>query len=148
MFHVLSFLWPFKGMQGSHSKLNVSGVFVKEQLRHAYVPLLGSATLSSGFLTRLRVHTLLRETSPALTACFHWDHLLATRLWAADARNYRALGRKQGYLCWFDEINCGSENLSPSFPAWYLQFGMATPHLRAVLLFMWCCNIWEIPRDT
>lgn len=67
-------------MQGSHSKLNVSGVFVKEQLRHAYVPLLGSATLSSGFLTRLRVHTLLRETSPALTACFHWDHLLATRL--------------------------------------------------------------------
>lgn len=67
-------------MRGSHSKLNVSGVFVKEQLRHAYVHLLGSAMLSAGFLRRLRVHTLLRETSLALTACFHWDHLLATRL--------------------------------------------------------------------
>lgn len=77
-------------------------MFVKEQPRYAYVHLLGNAMLSSGFLPRLRVHTLLRETSSVPTACFHWYHLLAPLLWAANTRNGRDLDRKQGYLCWFD----------------------------------------------
>lgn len=102
MFQLPSFLWPFKGMQASHSKRNVSGVFVKEQLRYAYILLLGTVIVSSGFLTRLRPHTLLREVSPVLTACFHFYYLLATPLGAADTMKFRDLVIKQGYLCWFD----------------------------------------------